>query len=463
MKNSDQLKKLSLTAVMSLIASNSFAINGVYDYGMGQINRGMGGAGVAWTQDAFATFTNPAGLNQISHNLDAGIAIYFPDMYSKFSAGTAAVPPPTVEPIAPPAGRFDSKVNIFALPDISYVYHYDKNNHFGVSVNAVGGFGSKYHTDKNATTVTTPPIAVVQRHGLFGDGTVVSKLNIASINASYNYVVDKYFSWGITASHYIQAFESKGSAGLAGFTTIALLNPGSNATLVANKLSNNGTDYNNGFGFTVGAMIKPHPMVTLGATATPTVRMSKMTKYRHLHAENGRLDIPGRYVAGVRFQPNDKLDIITDVVRIMNREVATYGNNSRAFYDGRCAPGALLNAQYCMGGKKGVGFGWSNQTLVKVGGAYKLTSRDTVRLGVSYGNRIGHEKDIVVQVFAPGSAAQWITSAGYSREMPNYKLNSFLTYIPNQTLKGVNELSANSSQTVEVKVGGFGLGLGISV
>lgn len=227
-------------------------------------------------------------------------------------------------------------------------------------------------------------------------------------------------------------------------------------------MSNNGTDYNNGFGVTVGALIKPHPMVALGFAGTPTIRMSKLDKYRNLMAENGRLDIPGRYVAGVKISPNDQLNIVTDVVRIMNSQVATYRNNSRALVDGRCNIGATLVAEDCMGGKNGAGFGWSNQTLVKVGGEYKFTNRDTVRLGVSYGNKIGHTKDIVVNTLAPGAAAKWITSAGYSRRMPSYKLNSFLTFIPSQKMDGLNELSSGSLQTVDIKVGGFGFGLGVS-
>lgn len=458
-----KLLPLSMLAVLS--SSSLYAINGIYDYGMGQINRGMGGAGVAMPQDAFATFTNPAGLGQIKHNLDIGAAVYFPDMYTKFSSGTAAVPPPAPSPIAAAAGKFDSKMNVFFLPDLSYVFHLDNNNHFALAAHAIGGYGSKYQTKKSASTYSPTPLpfgSVVNRQGLLGDGTVLASLKIGSVNASYNYVVDKFFSWGVTLSYYVQAFESKGSQGLAAFTTRSLLN--SNNTALATKLSNNGVDYNHGFGATLGALVKPHKMVTLGVTATPTVRMSKLKDYTDLMADGGRLDIPGRYVAGARIQPNDQLDVVVDFVRIMNRQVKTYGNNSRALIDGRCSTSSATFApQDCLGGKEGAGFGWANQTLVKVGGAYKLTTKDTVRLGVSYGNRIGHTKDIIINTLAPGAAARWITSAGYSRVMPNYKLNSFLTYIPAQKMDGVNELSSGRAQTVEFKVGGFGLGVGVSV
>ena len=457
-------KIASMTTLLGLssIGLNALAINGVYDYGMGQINRGMGGAGTAMPADAFATVINPAGLGEVKHNFDAGAAVYFPLMYSKFSEGTASGLP-DVRPIAGAPGKFDSKMHVFFMPDLAYLFHMDKNNHFGLSANAIGGFGTKYQTKRFASVVNTPvPVGTTISQGLLGDGTVYSSLKIGSLNASYNYVVDQFFSVGLTLSYYVQAFESKGAQGLAAFTTRALQNDGNTALI--NKLSNNGNDYNQGVGITFGALIKPYRNLTLAFTGTPTVKMSKMKDYKDLFPNKGELDIPGKYVAAARYQASDRLDLVFDAVRILNREVDVYGNNSRALFDGRCVSvSPNFNSEQCVGGKDGVGFGWSNQTLLKVGGAYKLSSRDTVRLGVSYGNRIAHSKDILINILAPGAAAKWITSAGYSRKMNNYNLNSFLTVIPKQSMDGQNELSAGSAQKIKFEVAGVGFGLGISM
>lgn len=465
------MNKIKLTKILTILSSimslhTSYAINGVFDYGYGQINRGMGGAGTAMPQDAYATIINPSGINEVKHNFDAGVAIYFPDLYADYGAGTAAFIP-SVKPLAGAPGKFDSEMPVFFMPDAAYVFHQDQKNHFGLSASSIGGFGSKYQTDKNASVFVAPPVgpAVAPAHGLFGDGTVYSSLKIGSLNASYNHVIDQYFSFGVTLSYYVQAFESRGSAGLAAFSRRSLLaGTGVAPITAAPNISNNGTDYNHGVGATIAATIKPLSNVTLAFSATPTVKMTKMKEYKDLLVNNGELDIPGRYVAGIRYQANDKLDLVTDIVRIMNSQVDTYRNNSRSLFDGRCAAGsAVLAPDQCMGGKDGPGFGWSNQTIIKVGGAYKLTAKDTLRLGLSYGNKIGHSKDIIVQTFAPGAAAEWITSAGYSRNMRNYKLNSFVTFIPKQTLSGYNELSANNAQKIEVKVAGIGFGLGVSM
>lgn len=446
--------KMTALALLSIAASSSLAINGVFDYGMGQINRGMGGAGVAMPQDAFATVINPAGLGAIDHKLDAGIAIYFPLMYSKWGSGASAFP---FSPIAAPAGKYDSKESVFVLPDVAYAYHYDRRNHFGFSANAIGGFGSRYTTSKHATVFGAP----VARRGVLGDGTIIASLKIGSLNASYNYWVLPELSLGVTLSYYIQAFKSAGSQGLAPFTETFTSSFGA---VTPTKLSNNGTDFNHGVSATLGGLYRFNKQFAVGASGTPRVKMTKMKDYRDLLVNHGELDIPAKYTVGANFTPNKHLDIVVDLVRILNKDVDIYGNNSRALFDGRCSLGSpALTPSACIGGKDGPGFGWSNQTLLKVGGAYKLNSRDTVRLGVSYGNKIGHTGDIVINTLAPGSAAKWITSAGYSRTMPTYKLNTFLTLIPSQSLSGINELSVGAAQTVKVKVAGVGFGVGVSM
>ncbi|MBP9722898.1 MAG: outer membrane protein transport protein [Gammaproteobacteria bacterium] len=446
------MAKVTIATVLTVCAANSFAINGVFDYGLGQINRGMGGAGVAKPQDAYAAVINPAGLGAINHNWDAGVAAYFPMMYSKWGVGASAFP---FSPLAAPAGKYESEQRIFILPDAAYVYHYNRKNHFGLSLNAVGGFGSRYTTDKHATVFGAP----VPRRGVLGDGTIIASLQIASLNASYNYWIMPNLSFGLTLSYYIQAFKSAGSQGLAPFTE-TFLTTGAAPT----KLSNNGTDYNHGVSGTLGGLYRFNKHFAIGASGTPRVYMTKMHEYKDLLVNHGELDIPAKYTVGVNISPTDKLDFVVDLVKIMNKDIDIYGNNSRALFDGRCAPGSpIANPVSCIGGKNGPGFGWSNQTLLKVGGSYKLNPKDTVRLGVSYGNRIGHAGDIIINTFAPGSAAKWVTSAGYSRRMSWYTLNTFLTFIPNQSLSGVNELSVGAAQTLKLKVGGVGFGVGMSV
>ncbi len=440
------------TILASLIAMNSYGINGVFDYGMGQINRGMGGAGVALPQDAYAPVINPAGIGLVNHKLDGGAAIYFPMMYSKWGAGTSAFP---TDALAAPEGTFHSQTKVFVMPDLGYLYHHDRQNHFGVSINSIGGFGTKYSTNKLASVLGAP----ATQDGVLGNGTIISDLKIGSLNASYNYFVMPTLSLGLTASYYVQAFKSAGSQGLAAYTQ-TFLSTGATPT----KLSNNGVDYNYGAMATLGALYKFSKELSVAASGTPKVRMTKLHDYKDLLVNHGELDIPAKYSIGLSITPDEQLSVVVDIVRILNEDVGTYGHNSRAIFDGRCAPGSpTLDPSVCLGSKNGPGFGWDNQTILKTGAEYKINSKEAVRLGFSYGNRIGHRSDIVVNTLAPGAAARLITSAGYSKVMPGYVLNTFLTYIPAQTMKGVNELSVGDAQTVKVKVAGVGFGFGVSM
>lgn len=457
------IKKTTIISAFTLISlsiNNSYAINGVFDYGYGQINRGMGGAGVASPDDAYATIINPAGLTNFSHNWDAGAAIYFPNMYTKYGAGTATFP---TGPLAPPQGTFYSVQKVFFMPDISYVRHLDKKNHVGVSLNTIGGYGTRYTTHRSASFLLPP--GTTTGRGVFGDGTIISSLKIGSLNASYAYLVDPTISLGLTLSFYMQQFESNGSQGLAAFTEEKL----NNSSITPTRLSNNGFDYNYGVGVTGGLLIKPSNKISLGIQATPPVRMTKLKKYRNLITNGGQLDIPGKYSVGLNLKPVDKLDVNLDFVYIANSDVDSYANDSRALFDGRCTQSVALmtsannNYSYCMGGKYGPGFGWDDMRVLKIGGAYKLTSKDTVRLGISISNRIAHPKDIIVATLAPGAVAQYITSAGYTRQFKDFKLNTFLTYIPQQSMSGYNELSTNKTQKIKTSVGGFGFGFGVSV
>ena len=444
------------TTLLALIAMNSYGINGVFDYGMGQINRGMGGAGVALPQDAYAPVINPAGIGFVNHKLDAGAAVYFPMMYSKWGAGTSSggFPP---APLAAAEGTFHSKTAVFVMPDFGYLYHHDRQNHFGLSLNSIGGFGTKYSTNRIGSVSGAP----APRDGVLGDGTIVSDLKIGSLNASYNYFLMPNLSVGLTGSFYVQAFKSRGAQGLAASTETFLASDGASTPT---KLSNNGTDYNHGVMATAGVLYKFSKEIAFAASGTPKVSMTKMHDYKDLLANHGELDIPAKYSLGVSVTPDEQLSFVVDLVRILNEDVDTYGNNSRALFDGRCGLGSpIVNPSSCVGGKNGIGFGWSNQTLLKTGAEYKINSKEAVRLGFSLGNRIGHKEDIVVNTLAPGAAAKLITSAGYSRVMPGYMLNTFLTYIPSQTMTGVNELSVGAAQTVKIKVGGVGFGFGVSM
>jgi long-chain fatty acid transport protein len=423
--------------LLGTLPATTHAVHGVYDYGIGQIARGTSGAGMANPQDAFTTLMNPAGLPWVNHRYDAGLAIEFPLTGSTVSQGTGG-------PLIVPKGDFTSQIKVFELPDLGALYHHDAQNHFGASLIAVGGFGTEYQTGKSAVILGTP------ERGFFGNGTALSSLKILSANGSYAYRVHPDLSFGVTLSYYLEAFESKGAGTLAPFSK-TYLNGGN-----PSHVSNNGIDYASGLGGVLGVLYQATPYLKLGAAAQPKVHFTRLNRYRDLIAGDGHLDLPGKYSLGAYWQGHT-LNYMLDLLHFRNKDVGIYGNNSEKLLNGACLNPA--NANSCLGGRNGPGFGWANQTVLKVAVEGPAYNKDTWRAGVSYGNRLAHAKDALINTLAPAAVVRWVFSAGYTHPTKDYSLHSFVIFFPKQTLQGPNPLGG---QQITIKAAGVGAGMGAS-
>jgi hypothetical protein len=82
-KSATRIAVLGLTA---LAATSTHATVGYFDYGYGVQAKGIGGAGVAFPQDALAPASNPAGAAFLDNRFDAGLTYFRPDRYA--SLGT---------------------------------------------------------------------------------------------------------------------------------------------------------------------------------------------------------------------------------------------------------------------------------------------------------------------------------------------------------------------------------------
>ena len=82
MKNSNRSKSASRIAIMgltALAATAAHATDGYFDYGYGVQAKGVGGAAVAFPQDALAIAANPAGIAFLENRLDFGLTYFQPD------------------------------------------------------------------------------------------------------------------------------------------------------------------------------------------------------------------------------------------------------------------------------------------------------------------------------------------------------------------------------------------------
>ena len=121
--------------------------------------------------------------------------------------------------------------------------------------------------------------------------------------------------------------------------------------------------------------------VTLGATYSPKIDMSNFKRYAGLFAEQGDFDIPMNWNLGVAFKATPALTVALDYQHIDYDGVKSISN-----------PGILqdLRGTTCvtaaLGNSNGLGFGWSNVDVVKLGVEYKYNDALTLRAGINHGD-----------------------------------------------------------------------------
>ena len=105
-------KSLIALSVSGMLASSAaYATNGYFAHGYSTKEKGLAGAGVAYSQDAMAVANNPAGIAFMGERMDVGAALFAP-MRSYTTTGNAPAPDGT------PVGAFCDDPMVCAPPNI---------------------------------------------------------------------------------------------------------------------------------------------------------------------------------------------------------------------------------------------------------------------------------------------------------------------------------------------------------
>ncbi len=84
-------------AAMAAIATPAFATDGMFSYGFGARQKGLGGAGVADGRDATTVSLNPAGLTHVGTEVSASMTMFSPNREFTGDANPGFTPNGTVE------------------------------------------------------------------------------------------------------------------------------------------------------------------------------------------------------------------------------------------------------------------------------------------------------------------------------------------------------------------------------
>lgn len=350
--------------------STSFATNGYFQPGYGAKAIGLGGAGTAFPQDALAAAANPAGIAGLGTRLDIGVGLFTPPRSASVNAQGSFFGDNT--------GGARSENDLFFVPNMGFVAEINPDLAWGVAMYG-NGLGTEYSSNFYDFTGQSNPVIGVELI------QVLMPLSLA-----YKVTPRQSFGASLVLGH--QRFRAKGLNSFA---------PVSNDI---EHLTDVGYDYGSGYGYRVGWTGKISDSFTLGASYASKVRMDKFSEYRGLFAEEGGFDVPENYSIGVAFKTAEATTVVFDVARINYSGIPSVANAGPKLLTGDPLGSASSVSKIgALGRSDGMGFGWVDQIIYKLGVNHKLLPYLTVQAGINYGETPIPMDQLAFNVLAPAT------------------------------------------------------------
>jgi long-chain fatty acid transport protein len=344
----------------------------------------MGGVGVAYGVDSLSIVANPANIVNTGMRGDMGVGLF--NAVRHAAVGSNAQQDPSVNNAGFGFdGATTSDRNWFVMPEMGMTMNLSENLHVGMAFAPNGGGSTVYPTDffsYNALTIDAP-----------GSGaTLGGELMQLLVPLTVGYKINENHAVGAALDLAAQRFRMYGLGSFKTFSSTF----GVPISADFAHLTNNGFDYSYGAGLKLGYLGNfLDDKLSFGLSYTSRTYMTKFDKYKGLFAEQGDFDIPANYGVGIAFKPKKNLVFAADINRIEWSSVAALGNRgpgtSPKPYPGPGQNNALsgvpsLNdASTATGNDRGMGFGWVDQTIYKLGVNWGVNERLQLRAGLNYG------------------------------------------------------------------------------
>jgi long-chain fatty acid transport protein len=370
------MKKRLLPLLTLAASSQLMATNGYFDHGYGIKAKGMGGAGIAFAQDALAPATNPAGAALIPDSVEVGVSLFRPDRG------------------ATPLGGGYLEANgkaSFVIPDFGFRTAISPSLAFDLAIFGNGGMNTTYSVpvfDQNPAVAASNLTMNLEQ--AFVAPTLAWKSGDHAVGASL-----------------ILAHQRFKATGLEEF-----------------GVANQGTDTALGAGTRLGYTGKVNDWLTVGATYQTRIYNGRFDKYAGLFAEQGDFDVPSNFGVGLAAQAAKDLTVALDVSRIRYSEIAAVGNPNTAFAGG------------VLGSDNGPGFGWKDITVYKLGLAYVASPRLTLRAGYNHNTQPIPGGETTFNAIAPGVVQDHATLGFTWKLSQTVELSGFYARAFEETVRG---------------------------
>lgn len=356
------------------------ATNGYFLPGNGFRSQGMGGVGIAYGRDSLSVATNPSNIVNTGMRGDLGFGVFNPERHAAVgaNAGQAAVFGGSFY------GSVESDSRYFIMPEMGMTMPLTESIHVGVAFVGNGGMNTNYPENFFSFFNNTP---------LRDEKLGVDMMQLI-VPITIGYKVNNDHAVGVSLNLATTRFRAYG---LDAFTQFAISSDN-------NQMTNKGYDYSYGAGVRLGWQGEfLDDRLTLGLTYASRTYMTKFDKYRGLFAEQGDFDIPENYGVGIAFKPKKNLVIAADVMRINYNDIASVGNRGPGTPYTSLGIPALQDHSKDLGKDAGMGFGWENQTVYKLGVQYGVNNRLLVRAGYNYGKSPIPDDQLTFNTLAPAT------------------------------------------------------------
>ncbi len=443
--------RLVVTSAVLLASSGVQATNGYFTHGIGTHNKALAGAGIAAPSAAIDIANNPAAAVMVGKHTDLGLAVFSPRRSYKTTEsqlngnfGAFTLGPDDI----------DSENEWWPIPHFAMNWPLDEESAIGLTAYARGGMNTEYKGGSATFSLDGPgPLPPETFPGPFGSGTLGVDLMQLFIEVAYAGKIGA-LNWGVSPIIAVQRFEAKGVANFTPYTTTFAA---SNGATIPDSLSNNGHDWSWGYGIKGGLIWEINDVLNAGASYQSQIHMSEIEDYSDLFARGGQFDIPASLRLGVSWQAMGALRLHLDYEHIGYSDIDSISNPVQGILNCPTAGFGGTDVSACMGGRNGIGFGWKDMSLYKLGVEWSMSGLPqwTFRAGYSAGDQPIPKQEVMVNIMAPAVMEQHFTF-GFSRESSNgHEFSMAFMYAPSNTLKGPNFF--DPTQDIELEMEQFEL------
>jgi long-chain fatty acid transport protein len=393
---------LRAAAVLALGAAliPAHATNGYFAHGYGIKAKGMGGAGVALAQDAFAGANNPAQSAFAGNRYDVGVDLFMPE---REMARTDS----PFGPFGNVSEKSGSESCFFAA--VGYNNVINDQLSMGLTIYGNGGMNTDYNGDPRILGTASGDL-----------GVDLMQLIVAPTLA---YKLSPQHSLGVSPLIVYQTFEAKGLQGFG--------------------IQNQGKDSSSGLGVRLGYLGKLTDQLSVGASYSPKINMSNFKKYDGLFAEQGDFDIPANYTLGLAFQVTSALQVALDYQLIEYGDIRSIANPAS-----RTAP---------LGADNGSGFGWSDINVVKLGVQWQANDTWTLRAGYNKGDNPINAQNVTFNILAPGVIEEHLTLGATMKLDAQSEVSASYMYGFSNSVTGTGGTPAGGTETIKMKQNSLGV------